>query len=218
MSIDFRASADARAVQPPAQPRTPGAHFLVAPGSRFTPGAPTMDSMSSTPSESPRERRLPERAQHPGYTPVPRPTRSRRSNGTVRVGDRTRQAVGDLLASHYAAGRLTQSEFDERLSTCMSARTRADLDPLLADLPRIPMPAPQQHRPPTPALPAKRSIRKQAVTGILAVGGVGAVVGLWTMMTLSIVLGTGIFAAAAGAMIATAILTLVVSGEERPKS
>ena len=92
------------------------------------------------------------------------------------------------------------------------------LDPVLADLPRIPMPAPQQHRPPTPALPATRSIRKQAVTGILAVGGVGAVVGLWTMMTLSIVLGTGIFAAAAGAMIATAILTLVVSGEERPKS
>jgi uncharacterized membrane protein YccC len=53
----------------------------------------------------------------------------------MRVSDAERQAVADRLAVHYADGRLDQAEFDERAGRAMSAKTRADLDGLLDDLP-----------------------------------------------------------------------------------
>jgi hypothetical protein len=53
----------------------------------------------------------------------------------MRVSDAERQAVADRLAAHYADGRLDQVEFDERSSRAMSAKTRADLEGLLDDLP-----------------------------------------------------------------------------------
>jgi hypothetical protein len=56
----------------------------------------------------------------------------------LRVSDAERQAVADRLAVHYADGRLDQAEFDERAGRAMSAKTRADLDGLLDDLPEPP--------------------------------------------------------------------------------
>jgi Domain of unknown function (DUF1707) len=53
----------------------------------------------------------------------------------MRVSDAERQAVADRLAAHYADGRLDQVEFDERSGRAMSAKTRADLNGLLDDLP-----------------------------------------------------------------------------------
>ena len=53
----------------------------------------------------------------------------------LRVSDAERNAVADRLAQHYGDGRLDQAELDERLGRAMSAKTRADLDGLLADLP-----------------------------------------------------------------------------------
>lgn len=53
----------------------------------------------------------------------------------MRVSDAERQAVADRLAAHYADGRLDQAEFDERSTRAMSAKTRADLEGLLDDLP-----------------------------------------------------------------------------------
>ena len=53
----------------------------------------------------------------------------------MRVSDAERQVVADRLAAHYADGRLDQVEFDERSSRAMSAKTRADLEGLLDDLP-----------------------------------------------------------------------------------
>ena len=41
----------------------------------------------------------------------------------------------DLLGEHYAVGRLTKDEFDERSDAVWSAKTRGDLAPLFADLP-----------------------------------------------------------------------------------
>jgi hypothetical protein len=49
----------------------------------------------------------------------------------------------------FAEGRLDDAEFDERTRAALTARTHADLDALLADLPAAP-PAPG----PAPALPA----------------------------------------------------------------
>jgi hypothetical protein len=55
----------------------------------------------------------------------------------LRVSDAERHEVADLLARHYAEGRLDQAEFDERSGRAMSAKTRADFRDLFADLPDL---------------------------------------------------------------------------------
>jgi GntR family transcriptional regulator len=59
----------------------------------------------------------------------------------LRVSDAEREAVADRLAEHFAAGRLDQDEFDDRVGRAMSAKTRADLSGLFADLSEIGAPA-----------------------------------------------------------------------------
>jgi Domain of unknown function (DUF1707)/Cell wall-active antibiotics response 4TMS YvqF len=53
----------------------------------------------------------------------------------LRVGDRERRAVDEQLQSAVGDGVLTLSEYDERSALLWQARTRADLDELVADLP-----------------------------------------------------------------------------------
>jgi hypothetical protein len=52
-----------------------------------------------------------------------------------RIGDRERDQAAEYLREHMAEGRLDQEEFDERLTSALTARTQADLDPLFLDLP-----------------------------------------------------------------------------------
>ncbi len=71
----------------------------------------------------------------------------------MRVSDADRAEVADRLAHHYGDGRLDQAELDDRLGRAMSAKTRADLDGLLHDLPdtgvtRMETPAPRRQPPP----------------------------------------------------------------------
>src|SRR4051812_16288283 len=54
----------------------------------------------------------------------------------LRVGDAEREAVAAALRREHVAGRLDDVEFDERLTRCLAAKTYAELDALLADLPR----------------------------------------------------------------------------------
>jgi DUF1707 SHOCT-like domain len=63
------------------------------------------------------------------------------SDEHLRVSDAERQAVADRLAEHFGDGRLDQAEFDERVGRAMSAKTRADLGGLFADLPETGAPA-----------------------------------------------------------------------------
>lgn len=56
----------------------------------------------------------------------------------VRIGTAEREEAMTLLGEHFSAGRLTLVEFDERVATAGSARTRGDLVPLFADLPSAP--------------------------------------------------------------------------------
>src|ERR1700683_2042264 len=56
------------------------------------------------------------------------------SDQHLRVSDAEREAVCDRLAGHFAVGRLDQAEFDDRVARAMSAKTRADLRELFADL------------------------------------------------------------------------------------
>ncbi|MFW6205450.1 MAG: DUF1707 SHOCT-like domain-containing protein [Actinomycetota bacterium] len=53
----------------------------------------------------------------------------------LRIGDAERDAAVAALGEHYAAGRLTREEFDERAGRATAARFDADLAPLFADLP-----------------------------------------------------------------------------------
>lgn len=53
----------------------------------------------------------------------------------LRVSDAERDAVAEELARHLQDGRLDATEFDERAGHAVTARTRGDLDRLLADLP-----------------------------------------------------------------------------------
>ena len=59
----------------------------------------------------------------------------------LRVSDAEREAVAGRLAEHFAAGRLGQAEFDDRVGRAVSARTRADLSGLVAGLSETGAPA-----------------------------------------------------------------------------
>jgi hypothetical protein len=55
---------------------------------------------------------------------------------SLRVGDREREAVGDILRQQHVEGRLDSDEFQQRLERCLTAKTYAELDQLIADFPR----------------------------------------------------------------------------------
>ena len=55
--------------------------------------------------------------------------------GSYRVGDAERSRTADLLKEAHVAGYLTLADIDERLGAALAARTRDDLNRLVADLP-----------------------------------------------------------------------------------
>jgi DUF1707 SHOCT-like domain len=54
---------------------------------------------------------------------------------SLRVGNSERDAVGEILRREHVNGRLDAVEFQERLDRSFAAKTYADLDALVADLP-----------------------------------------------------------------------------------
>jgi hypothetical protein len=61
----------------------------------------------------------------------------------TRASDRERDAVVQRVQEGFAEGRLDDTEFDERMRAALTARTHAELDVLLADLPATtPAPGP----------------------------------------------------------------------------
>lgn len=70
--------------------------------------------------------------------------------GNIRIGDRERDAVAEVLRKAAADGRLNMQELDDRLEAALQARTYADLDPLVADLPV---------EPPSHALSGRRPVQ-----------------------------------------------------------
>jgi hypothetical protein len=53
----------------------------------------------------------------------------------LRIGDAERTQAAAELGEHYAQGRLTTEEHNERLDRILEARTRTELAPIFADLP-----------------------------------------------------------------------------------
>lgn len=76
------------------------------------------------------------------------------SERELRIGDAEREAAVSALGDHYAAGRLTKEEYDERSEQAWAARTNAELYPLFLDLPS---PAANRQRTAVPKPPAGSS-------------------------------------------------------------
>src|SRR5258707_1766632 len=53
----------------------------------------------------------------------------------IRIGDADRERVTSRLREHFAEGRLTSEELDERITAALSAKTFGDVRRLMADLP-----------------------------------------------------------------------------------
>lgn len=71
----------------------------------------------------------------PGWVPGVWVYSSRPPAQPVRVGDAERDEALDKLGDHFAAGRLTREELDERTGKAMGARFDSDLEALFRDLP-----------------------------------------------------------------------------------
>jgi hypothetical protein len=56
----------------------------------------------------------------------------------MRVGHAERDAVAAELREHYAAGRISLDELNERLDKAFAAKTKGDLNALMTDLPSAP--------------------------------------------------------------------------------
>lgn len=84
---------------------------------------------------------------------------------SLRIGDTERDAVAAELREHYAHGRLTLEEFNQRLDAAFAAKTQRDLSRLTSDLPHVRSggaPLPSQRTRPGPLL-ASRSLASGAV-------------------------------------------------------
>jgi hypothetical protein len=56
-------------------------------------------------------------------------------NENIRISDADRDHVVERLREHYAAGRLTSDELDERVTAALNAKTFGDMRGLMTDLP-----------------------------------------------------------------------------------
>jgi Domain of unknown function (DUF1707) len=74
----------------------------------------------------------------------------------LRIGDADREAAAAGLREHYAQGRLTLEEFNQRLDAAFAATTQSQLHRVISDLPHAVAPS--------PALPvaAARDYRERA--------------------------------------------------------
>jgi hypothetical protein len=70
----------------------------------------------------------------------------------IRVSDADRERAAARLREHFAEGRLSPDELDERIAAALTAKTVGDVRRILADLPG-PVPAPPQARQSPPWAP-----------------------------------------------------------------
>jgi hypothetical protein len=58
---------------------------------------------------------------------------------SLRASDQQREQATQAIREHFAAGRLTEDELNERLQAALQAQTQPELSALLADLPSLPV-------------------------------------------------------------------------------
>lgn len=92
----------------------------------------------------------------------------------LRIGTAEREEATRALGEHFAAGRLTTAEYEQRVSGVIEARTRADVRPLFADLPEphplfLSRAAELQPAPDAPLPVPATSDRSSIIAGILQI-------------------------------------------------
>lgn len=97
-------------------------------------------------------------------------------DGQLRASNAERDRVIEVLRRHTADGRLTLEEFEQRVGEALAAMTRADLGPVLRDLPPLPPAAPVAAR------ATARRTRWRSLDGGRAVLGAIAVIVLVTVI------------------------------------
>ncbi len=107
----------------------------------------------------------------------------------LRIGDADRERAAGDLAEHFAHGRLTNDEYDERLDAIWTARTAADLTPIFEDLPRT-QPVVAQRRP-SPSRGPWQRMRGVPFLPVLALLIVLSVVTGWPFWVLIFFIGCG---------------------------
>jgi hypothetical protein len=118
--------------------------------------------------------------------PVDEPVRvGNARNPDLRVSQAERDEVAAALARHYADGRLSVGEYEERVAAALEARTGRDLDVLLADLPAPAPTTPSTRAPGQPTGDWRRLApylpRILAVTAVVVIA-MGS--GLWFLWLL----------------------------------
>ena len=83
----------------------------------------------------------------PAEAPQPAPAEEPKRPVEPRIGDVDRDQAVAFLQEHMAQGRINASEFDDRMSRALKARTASELAVLFADLPD-PRPPSSNNRPP----------------------------------------------------------------------
>lgn len=106
----------------------------------------------------------------------------------VRLSQAERDQVAAVLARHFADGRLTVGEYEERVEAALAARTGHDVEPLLADLPQEPRPTarPRPARRQRPvSVPSVRLVAVAAVIALAVSTGLWALWLLWPALALT---------------------------------
>lgn len=99
----------------------------------------------------------------------------------VRIGDAERQAAADQLQQHFAAGRITWEELDERLALVWTARVYGDLTGLFVDLPMLAPPTPQYA--PARAHPERNGVREGVMARVQHLD-------VWVLVVMALVAAT----------------------------
>ncbi|MDF0532519.1 DUF1707 domain-containing protein [Tsukamurella sp. 8F] len=122
----------------------------------------------------------------------------------MRASDQDRNLVMQLLSQALDTGRLTFSEFEDRTSRAVAARTYSDLDRLVSDIP-APMAAARPQPTTLPMLGTKVAVMSEAkVRGAVAVGAEHSAFAWWGGVTLD--LSEATFTAPEVTITATAIM------------
>ncbi|MFD6099768.1 DUF1707 domain-containing protein [Nocardiopsis flavescens] len=96
--------------------------------------------------------------------------------GRMRISDAERHQVAEVLRDAAAEGRITLDELDERLEAAFGAKTYADLEPIVADLPGspgapgVPAPAPVADRSPEHLRPEDLTVIRSSGDSIVRKG------------------------------------------------
>jgi Domain of unknown function (DUF1707) len=110
----------------------------------------------------------------------------------LRIADADREAAAAFLREHYAQGRLTLEEFNQRLDAVFAAATQRQLSALTRDLPRAA--APSAPLPATSTADGRERVRREHQPGWRTrLGMTGVIIAVLTAWLLISGLHLGMF-------------------------